>query len=104
MVFAILLLWVIGLTFAIIGLTVFQRNRNIWIKLVALLGTILGGVFCFLLGLSFTPVNYHRYRWVSSDRNLSNWIDSVVALAIWGLSFLLFRVAGKVTKRSSKPT
>ncbi len=101
-VFQLSMAWLIALTLMAIGIYVFYGMKNIWIRLTAVFASVLGGTFCFLLGISFTPFNHHRYGWNSSDRNLNDKIDWAVFLAVWGLSLLLFWVVKKVARRSTQ--
>ncbi len=103
-VFQLSLAWLISLTLMAVGIYVFHRKRNIWIKVAALLASALAGAFCFLVGFSFTPVNHHRYGWNSNDRALIDWINWAVVLMIWGLSSLLFWAVRKIAKRGIKQT
>ena len=100
--FWLLLSWFTALAFIVIGLYALHRNRNSWARPTAFLLLGLGAGFCFLLGLSFTPINHHRYAWNSSSRNINDLLNWVAVLAIWGLSFLSFWVAQKIAKRPTK--
>jgi len=100
----LLLRWFIALTFITGGVYAFHRKRNLGVKLVALLASAAGAAFCFLLGLSFTPINHHRYGWSSSNPDINFWINWAVVLAIWGLSCLLFWAVRKGAKPGGEQT
>ena len=98
----LLLAWLIALTLITAGIYVFHRKRNIWARLAALLASALGGVFCFLLGFSFTPINHHRYGWSSTDQDLNDWINGATVLIVWGISSFLFWAVRKIVKRGKE--
>jgi len=100
----LLLRWFIALTFITGGVYAFHRKRNLGVKLVALLASAAGAAFCFLLGLSFTPINHHRYAWSSSNLDINYWTNWAVVLAVWGPSLLLFWTVRKSAKRGGAQT
>jgi hypothetical protein len=101
-VFALSVLWLIGLTMIVVGAYGLYRSNNGRIQLLALLSLALGFGFCFLLGFSFTPCNHHRFAWSEDNPNINRWINTCLGLMICGTSFLSFRIGRKIGKRGFK--
>jgi hypothetical protein len=103
-VFAVSLLWLIGLTLIVVGAYGLYRSKNDWVKLLALVSLALGLGFCFLLGFNFTPCSHQRFAWSEDNPNINRLINICLGMMIWGTSFLSFRIGRKIGKRGGKDT